>query len=168
MMYMVWTGVLITWLFFINSSEGSQVMIFDFRELASLSTTEQHQSQLTSAAPNPPQWGVTLLDYVWHREATSSHRPGWSTAGAPAPQNLHEQAPSLRLNSHRPTVLSSPPHIGHPLHQIRWHFMIRVSYLLAELEGQTGTTLTGHPSQTQLSSWRREQARTQPHVRTNC
>lgn len=137
MMYIVWTGVLITWLFFINSSEGSQVMIFDLRELASLSVTEQHNSWSAELMPaawhGPPQQGVKLPDSESSTaQANSFHRTGCPAAGTPG--NPHQQVLSLSLNSQWLSVLSSPPHIGHPLCQIWWHLTVWVSYLLAVLE----------------------------------
>ena len=56
MMYMVWRAVLMTWLFLMNSSEGSQVTIRDLRMPPSLGDTT---GRVTSLAPPEEPEGRT-------------------------------------------------------------------------------------------------------------
>lgn len=161
MMYMVWTGVLITWLFFINSSEGSQVMIFNFRELASLSTTEQHKSQLTLAAQhrqhqNPSVRSQTAQFQVQHSSSHQIPRTGllrsWGTSTRKPALASSEPQSALTLayglvfsSSHWP---SSLPDMMAP------HDLSQLPSGSAGREKQTGTSLitTGQLSQSQLRS----------------
>lgn len=152
-------------------------MIFDFRALASLSTTEQHKSQLTSAARHrqnqtPPARSQTAGLQMRH---SSSHQ---------LPQS--RQLCSCGTSTRKPALASSEPQFALTLayglvsFSSHWpsslpdrtapHDPSQLPSGSAGREKQTSTSLivTEHLSQTQLHSWRREQVCPHTRARTNC
>lgn len=139
MMYMVWRAVLMTWLFLMNSSEGSQVTIRDLRMPPSLGDTT---GRVTSLAPPEEPEGRTQGSTP--RRSTGEHptaewdtRVGEHSKTTGTERTQGPPQPWAHWHSHPSPVLPSPPDICHSLDQEGRHFTGCGGHFLTVLGKQT-------------------------------
>ena len=113
-----------TWLFLMNSSEGSQVTTRDLRmppslgdtigRLTSLAPPEEPEGRMQGGTPRRSRGEHSTAEWDTHVGELTENT---GTEGARGPPQPHP-----RLHSHPSLVLPSPPDICHSLNQEGWHF----------------------------------------------